>query len=146
MAHSHSHPVELIMVNRDEEHLKLLAIYHFVVAGFTMLALIGFVIIPLVLGPAALKLGVSAPVRETSEMQRQLLGGLLLGGLLSFVLAMNGWSLKKREYWVSCIILSCIECLSIPVGLILGVSAILVLRRDSVKALFKQQSNELKKS
>lgn len=130
---------EIKMVNRDEEHLKLLGLYHFVVAGFNLLALILFVIVPLLMGPAYMQsLTGTLPPGGAAAVQQQLIGGLIVGGLLTFILAMNGWSLRRHENWMSCIIMSCIQCLSIPLGMILGISAILVLRRPSVKELFRQ--------
>jgi hypothetical protein len=125
------------MVNRDEEHLNLLALYHWVVAAIMALILFVFVLLPLVLGPGYLAaLHVAVPAGGKQAMQLRLISGLLVGGMATLVFALNGWSLKKRQYYICCIILSCIECLSIPLGMILGVSAILVLRRESVKAMF----------
>ena len=67
-------------------------------------------------------------------------GGLILASLMIAITALNGWSLLHRRHWLSCIIMSCIECLSIPVGMLLGVSAILVLRRPAVREWFRATS------
>lgn len=140
MAHTHGQPGS-VMVNRDEEHLDLLAQYHWVVAILSAVVLIVFVLLPLVLGPGYLEaLHIAMPEGGRQAMQLRLVSGLLVGGMATLVFALNGWSLKKRHYYISCLILSCIECLSIPLGMILGVSAILVLRRESVKAMFHQSA------
>ncbi len=137
MEHAHTPPPAApTLVDRDEEHLRLLANYHFLVAGISALALLVFVVLPLVLGPAYLAvLGVPKNQPE-AQLQQQLLAGLTLGGFMTLIYARNGLALKGKRYRISCIILSAAECLSFPLGMILGVSAILVLRRDSVRALF----------
>jgi hypothetical protein len=108
-----------------------------VVATISALVLVLFVLLPLVLGPGFLEmLHLQLPPGGRQTLQLRLVRGLLVGGLATLVFAWNGWALKKRQYYVCCMILSCIECLSIPLGMILGVSAVLVLRRESVKAMF----------
>ena len=129
------------LVNRDEEHLRLLAIFHFVVGGFNLLALLVFIILPLVIGPAyyaALHMPLTADAMPM--VQKQLVGGLIVGSLQTLIYGLNGWSMQHRRNRISCLILSIIECVSIPLGLMLGVSAILVLRRATVKALFAPDS------
>lgn len=124
-----------ISVNRDEEHLQLLGFYHLLMAGLTTLALVLFTLLPLLIGPSFFKfLGLPPNPPE------KLMIGLLFLGLVSAVYAFNGWSLRKKQHYISCIILSCVECLTnVPYGLIMGISAILVLRRESVKELFNKQ-------
>lgn len=134
------HPAHPGLVNRDEEHLKLLAFYHFLFAGINTLFLVVFVILPLVMGP-----GAYGPMHFPGgpgplDMRQRLLGGLLIGGLMILVFAMNGWSLKNRQNRISSMILSCVECLSLPWGMVLGISTLMVLKRESVKALFSSGS------
>lgn len=120
------------LVNRDEEHLRLLSGYHLLFAGILTVILLVFTLLPLLLGSAyfqALKLQPTPPDK--------LITALIIGALYTTVVALNGWSLKKQRHRISCIILSCIECLNIPFGMILGISAILVLRRESVRELFQ---------
>lgn len=121
-------------IDRDVEHLRLLGMYHLIIAGINAVMLLLFVLVPLVVGPSYYEtMGLPAPPPE------QLLAGLLVGGGMLLVIALNGWSLLRRRNRVSCLILSVIECLfSMPVGLIMGISAIVVLRRESVKVLFAQ--------
>lgn len=150
MAHTDSHAAQhsdRMFVDRDEEHLRLLGLYHFIVSGLCFLAVVIFVIVPLLIGPG--NLGVPLPPGGAAALQKQLVGGLLIGGLLTFIFAMNGWSLRRHENLITCMILSCIECLSIVLGftlggfgLILGISAVLVLRRPSARALFQSTQAE----
>jgi membrane protein YqaA with SNARE-associated domain len=47
-----------------------------------------------------------------------------------------GISLSRRRcYWFAFVV-ACIECIFIPFGTILGIFTIIVLSRESVKALF----------
>jgi hypothetical protein len=123
------------LINRDEEHLRLLGNYHLLMAGLTALVLVLFTLLPLLVGPAFFTfLGLPPSPPE------KLVFSLLLLGIISAIYGFNGWSLRNRQHRVSCIILSCIECLtSLPYGMIMGISAILVLRRESVRELFRAQ-------
>lgn len=124
------------LVNRDEEHLRLLSNYHLLMAGLTLLALVLFTLLPLLVGPAFF-----AYLRVPPSPPEKLMFGLLSLGIVSAIYAFNGWSLRNKQHRLSCIILSCIECLTnLPYGMILGISAILVLRRESVRELFKKQT------
>jgi hypothetical protein len=138
MAHTHFQPAP-ILINRDEEHLRLLGLYHLVVAGINAVVLLVFFIVPLLLGPGFLSgMNVPVPPGGKAALQEHLIKGMLVMGLVTLILALNGWSIQKRQHYISCLILSCIECLSVPVGMILGVSSILVLRRESVREMFRQ--------
>lgn len=48
----------------------------------------------------------------------------------------NATFLKRRKRWLLCMVVAAIECLSIPVGTVLGFFTIVVLLRDSVKKMF----------
>lgn len=123
-----------VLVNKDEEHLRLLGIYHLLMAALNTVGLVLFTLLPLLIGPSYFTMMQLPP----SPPERLMLGLFFLG-LISAVYAFNGWSLKHKRHWLSCVILSCIECLtSLPLGMILGVSAVLVLRRPSVRELFRQ--------
>lgn len=126
------------LVDRNVEHLRLLTLYHFVVAILLAVLWVLFYVLPLVLGAAYYEF-LRLPVNLSGEALRvQLFSGLVVHGAQVAVLALNGWSLRQRKHWWSSVILSCVECLCIPpMGLLLGISSVLVLRRESVKTLFK---------
>lgn len=139
----HAHAPQ-VMVDRDVEHLRLLGIFHFVVGGFNLLVLVFFVLAPLLMGPSYYStLGIPLPSGGLMAMQERLVAALIIGGLQTLIYGLNGWSLKNHHNRISCIIMSVIECVSIPIGLILGVSAILVLRRDTVKDLFERAKAQM---
>ena len=77
-------------------------------------------------------------------LQQLLLVHLMIRGLITLIIALNGWSLKRRQHWLTCILLSILECSALillrdPLSFLLGISAILTLRRSSVKTLFTPQ-------
>lgn len=134
MSHA-GHIQPSMMVDRDDEHLRLLGLYHLIVAGINVLGLVVFIILPLLMGPSYLA-AMGAQVGSAEDLQRKLMVGLILGGLMTFLYAMNGISLRGKRNRISCIIMSVVECLNFPLGMLLGISAIVVLRRESVKAKF----------
>ncbi len=127
------------LVDRDQEHIRLLWIYHWVLGSLVALLWVLFYILPLVLGPLFYQALHFKMPASPDVLKTHLLTGLLTYGAQALVLGLNGWMLRQRKHWLSCVILSTITCLCVlPIGLILGVSAVLVLRRESVKALFRQ--------
>lgn len=48
----------------------------------------------------------------------------------------TGRFLSRRQHHTFCVVISALNCLSLPLGTALGVFSILVLQRSSVKALF----------
>jgi hypothetical protein len=131
-------------MNQDNEHLRLLSIFHYVVAGvagfcsfFPLLyTVMGFVFVALSHHPQA---------HPAQEVPPAALGwvfvGLgiflfLLGAVFAFVLAVAGRSLSRRKHYWFAFVVACIECIFVPFGTILGVFTIIVLSRQSVKTLF----------
>ncbi len=125
---------------KDAEHLKLLAIFHYVVAG--MIALFAsFPIIHFVLG-AAMVIG-SSVARSAGPA---LLGGffmvfagawMALGWSLAICVILAGRSLSARRRYTFCIVVAgCMAAMCMPFGTVLGVFTIVVLVRPSVKEAF----------
>ncbi len=134
-------------MNQDREHLRLLAIFHYVGAGLAALfslfpllyTTIGAIFIFAARHPAA------AGPKPGEELPPEFLGWIfavvglllfLLGIAMAICILIAGRSLAKhRHYWFAFAI-ACVECLFIRFGTILGVFTIIVLLRESVKALF----------
>ena len=126
----------------DIQHLKLLSIFHYVVAGvaaliacipFLHLAMGIFVIV------APQKMGAQG------EQAPAFMGWFLIGVAAFFILA--GWifailvliagrSIARRKHYTFCFVMACVECIFMPFGTILGAFTIIVLIRQSVKHLF----------
>lgn len=130
---------------QDAEHLKLLSIFHYVLAAFG--ALIGcFPIIHIVLG-AAMVSGAFLPGASSSHPPGSagwlfiLMGGMmcLLSWGWAVCLFMAGRKLAARRSWTFCFVIACISCAGFPLGTILGVFTIMVLSRPPVKLLFGRE-------
>jgi hypothetical protein len=131
-------------MNQDAEHLRLLSIFHYIVAGLAAL----FSLFPLLyttVGAIFIFVARHGTAKPGEELPPEFLGWIfaIIGSLL-FLLALAiaiciliaGRSLAKHtRYWFAFVV-ACIECLFIPFGTILGVFTTIVLSRESVKALF----------
>ena len=62
-----------------------------------------------------------------------ILGGWILAG---FIVA-AGYFLSKRRHYTFCLVVAGVECVFIPFGTVLGIFAIIVLVRPTVKPLFE---------
>jgi hypothetical protein len=130
----------------DAEHLKLLSIFHYVVAGLS--ALFGCIpIFHLAFGIMFLTLG--DKMGAGKDAPPAFLGWFIIGMASVFILI--GWTLAvllfcaarfiaARRHYNFCFVLACVECLFAPFGTILGVFTLLVLCRPSVKPLFPRAS------
>ena len=133
-------------MSQDQEHLKLLAIFHYVVAGLgglcSFFPLLYTIVGALFIGAA--RHGTAKPVED---LPPEFLGWIfvVLGSVLflmaiamSICILMTGRSLALRKRYNFVLVMACIECLFIPFGTILGVFTIVVLSREPVRALFSE--------
>lgn len=132
------------MVNRDEEHLKLLAIFHYILGGmmafFSLFGLIYFVMgLVFMLAPAGgWNQGPGAPPPAWFGLIFVLIGagvvvlGVTVGGLIAYA----GRCIAQRRHPSFCLVMAAVACLWVPIGTVLGVLTILVLVRPTVKPLF----------
>lgn len=130
-------------MNKDEEHLKLLALFHYIVGGIGAF----FACFPLIhvgIGVAMLfdsKLlagGNGSPPPAFAGIFFILLGGflVLLGWAMAICTLISGRFLAKRKHRTFSFVIAAILCAFMPFGTVLGVFTIIVLSRDSVKALY----------
>jgi hypothetical protein len=128
--------------NPDNEHLKLLCIFHYVVSGMAALFAC-FRIIHLVLG----LFFILAPEKfgHGSQQPPAWIGWffvafasvlILVGWTLAVLVLMAGRFIARRKHYMFCFVMACVECIFMPFGTVLGVFTILVLNRASVKELF----------
>ena len=117
-------------MSRDEEHLKLLSIFHYVVAGFAAF----FALIPaiyLVMGLVMLL----APAWFGGSGQQPpafvgwiliILGGSLIvfGWTFAVCILTAGRFLAQRKHYTFCLVMAGVECLFMPFGVVLGVFTI----------------------
>ena len=130
-------------MNQDKEHLRLLAIFHYVVAGFA--ALVSF--FPLLYSIVGVFLLYTAhhPGPGNQEPPPAFLGWIfivlgalffLAGVTMAICILIAGRCLSRRKGYAFALVMACVECLFIPFGTILGVFTIIALSRESVRTLF----------
>lgn len=133
-------------MNQDEEHLRLLSIFHYVVGGLAGLFAC-FPIMHLIMGIVMLAGG----FQDASSQGPPKVIGLIFvmmalfmisgGWALAICLIISGRQLAKRRLYKFCFVIACVSCAFIPFGTILGVFTIIVLMRPSVKELFEAHKN-----
>lgn len=144
-----SHPVQPLAYDtgsylwgRDLSHLRTLAICHFVWGGLSMLFSSIF-IIHIVLG--ALMVSGALPTGKGQPPPPPAMGWffiatggcvVLFGWTVGVLVIYSGVCLRARKHWVFSIVIAGISCLSVPLGTLLGVFTLIVLNRESVKALY----------
>src|SRR2546428_12889263 len=131
-------------MNRDKEHLQLLAIFHYVVAGLAAL----FSFFPLLyttVGAIFIFAARHGTAKPGEDLPPEFLGWIftvlgsllfLMGIAMAVCILIAGRSLALRKRYSFVLVMACIECLFVPFGTILGVFTIVALFRESVKALF----------
>jgi hypothetical protein len=137
-------PPVVLRMNQDNEHLRLLAIFHYVVGGLAAL----FSFFPLLyttIGAVFIFAARHGTAKPGEDLPPEFLGWIfaVLGSLLFLIgiamaicILIAGLSLALRKRYSFALVMACIECLFVPFGTILGVFTIVVLSRESLKALF----------
>jgi hypothetical protein len=131
-------------MNQDLEHLRLLAIFHYVLAGIVALVAcvpmihlafgLVFLFAPEVFqdpsggGPPPLLFGLLFTILPGVI--------ILLGWTLALCLFLAGRFLARYRHHTFCLVVAGVGCLFMPLGTVLGVFTIIVLIRPSVEALF----------
>jgi hypothetical protein len=135
-------------MNRDKEHLQLLAIFHYVVAGLAAL----FSFFPLLyttVGAIFIFAARHGTAKPGEDLPPEFLGWIfavlgsllfLIGMAMAICILIAGRSLALRKRYSFALVMACIECLFVPFGTILGVFTIVVLSRESVRGLFSAAS------
>ena len=123
-------------MDRDEEYLKLLSIFHYVVGGLAGF----FACFPLIhfcLGVAMLVGAIDGAPTFVGLLLVFMATLVILGGwALAVCLIIAGRKLAKRKNYMFCLVMAAISCVFMPFGTVLGVFTIIVLVRPSVKELF----------
>ena len=133
-------------MSQDTEHLKLLAIFHYVVAGLGALCSF-FPLLYTIVGAVFIGAARHGTTKPGEDLPPEFLGWIfvvlgsvlfLMGIAMSVCILMTGRSLALRKRYSFVFVMACIECLFIPFGTVLGVFTIIVLSRESVRALLSQ--------
>ena len=126
-------------MTQDEEHLNLLSVFHYVVAGLAALFAC-FPLIHLAIGLAMLFGafdGKGGPPRFAGVIF-VVVGGMfiLCGWALAVCIFIAARMLAQRKARTYCLVVAAIECMFMPFGTVLGVLTLIMLMKDSVKELF----------
>jgi hypothetical protein len=131
-------------MNQDTDHLRLLAIFHYVVTGLAAL----FSFFPLLyttIGAIFIFAARHGTPKPSEELPPEFLGWIfaivglllfLLGIAMAICILIAGRCLSCNKHYTFALVMACIECLFIPFGTILGIFTIIALSRESVKELF----------
>lgn len=129
------------LVDRDQEHLRLLMWGYYIIAGsIGVVSLISVLFIAF--GAFA---SVLIPAKQATGEDPQVVAAMFLGAGIAFLVVsaaaalvtyLAGRNLRDRRHRFLCLIVAGLCCLSIPWGTAFGICAIGVLNRPSVKALF----------
>ncbi|HEX2862007.1 MAG TPA: hypothetical protein VHN79_10225 [Lacunisphaera sp.] len=125
----------------DAEHLKLLAVFHFVLAGLAVLGL-GFLVLHWLFmssffdNPAMwenAKPPQPAPPKEFFAIFKwfyAFMGVIIVGGGVASLV--SGFCILRRQARIFSIVVGGLTCLMFPLGTALGVFTMVVLLRESV--------------
>lgn len=132
-------------MSRDAEHLDLLAIFHYVVAGLTALgSLVPLIHLTIGIGMVSGRMAGDEPMtREIGLFFIFIASVLIVMGLTFAVFVVfAGRALQRRRNYMFCLVIAGLLCVVMPFGTVLGVFTIIVLMRDSVRQLFGVDSAE----
>lgn len=128
----------------DANHLRYLAIAHYVIGGITAL-LSCLPLLHVAMGGMMISGAFPGASTGPGEPDIRMIGWLvvamggffvLLGWTFAILLILTGRWLSARKNHTFCFVIACIQCISVPIGTVLGVFTIITLTRPSVKALF----------
>jgi hypothetical protein len=129
-------------MDKDLEHLKLVSIFHYIVGALACCCGLLWVIYVV----SGVILIVAAGSMAGDDRMGASIGGVvaIIVGAFLFVLfetygilcIIAGKKYATHDGYRFCFVLAVITCLNFPLGTALGVFAIVVLNRPSVKALF----------
>ena len=132
-------------MNQDIEQIKIISIFHFVVAAIAGLFAC-FPIFHLLMGISMLTgsffqgetpTGMPFPFSLFGLMFTLIPAAIiLLGWAFAIGLGISGYFLLKKQHYLFCMVMAGISCVFTPFGTVLGVFTIVILTRPSVKELF----------
>jgi hypothetical protein len=130
--------------SKDQENIRLLSIFHYVVGGlYALLSCIALIYV--VLGIVFLVTAGQARPTHGEQTPPAALGwifiafgtiGFLIGEAFAICVIMAGRKLASLTNHTFVFVTACIECLMMPFGTVLGIFTIITLSKPEVKQLF----------
>jgi len=131
-------------MNRIEDNIRLLSIFHYVFAGFV--ALIACIpIIHIVVGILFLVMPEKMCENDCTEQPTQMIGWIfigvgtfvmLIGWTFAILVGLAGRFLARRVHLKYCIAIAAASCLFMPLGTVLGVFSLITLTKKEAEPLF----------
>ena len=133
--------------DRNEDQLKLLGIFHYVMAGLDLLgcAAGAMYVAMAVFVPSVIEASGDTDVPEEFAASIRVLFGVMGVAMIVFALgaaaltAYAGWSLHNRRNRTLVLVVAALHLISVPFGTILGVCSIIVLSRPEVAEQFEAE-------
>jgi hypothetical protein len=146
---AHRYNVAMAPKTQDEEHLDVLAIFYYVIAGLNAL---GFCLTG-IYGVVGIVMAVAGATQATGGERDGLMligGGItvfafamaIFIGVLSWLIYLAGRKLNKRQGRTYIMVIAAFMLLSVPFGTILGIFTLVILSRPSVVALFESHRDD----
>ncbi len=131
--------------SQDEQYLKILSIFHYVVGGIAGL----YACFPIIHLVAGIGIVILSFTEKSAEGVPPLFIGLffiifagsfiLIGWALAICIILAGIFISKRTNYMFCLVIAGIQCVFTPFGTVLGVFTIINLIHPSVKESFDIQ-------
>ncbi len=130
----------------DAEHLKLLSIFHFVLAGLAVVGILflfmHYIMMSTVMNDPAVWKNQKMPPNfdprtffDAFKWFYLFMGGMLvLGGIANLI---SGFFIRARRHRMFSLVIGGVNCLMFPFGTALGVFTFVVLLRDSVREAYE---------
>jgi len=131
---------------KDSEHLKLIAVFHFVIAGLSILGIafvfLHYFVMNMMFSDPGMWEGKGAPPpKEILEFFKIFVWFYLFAGVMLAVAGvvniLSGVFMIKRKNRIFSLVVAGLNCLQVPFGTALGVFTIVVLLRDSVREAYE---------
>jgi len=128
----------------DNEHLRLLSLFHLISGILSLLFSFFFV---LYIGFFSIILRFTRGIHYSDFPNRVMSFVffiwsffIIVGILWGVAKIISSMFMNKRKYRIFSIIVSVLECLSVPYGTILGVMSLTVLSRESIKEIYLEKA------
>lgn len=131
-------------MTKDEEHLRLLSIFHYVVAGlscFFSLFPVMYMAIGVFMLCGKFDAAHQDPGAQGIGWVFIAIGSVFFLAGLGFAVcvALAGRFLGRRRHYIFCMVMAAVTCMFMPFGTVLGVFTIIVLQKETVRQLFGRE-------
>ena len=125
-----------------DEHLRLLSVFHYAWAGCGIFGLafiaLHYSFMSAIMDPARMAESGKPPPPEMMQMMQLMYVGFALYGITTMVLnVLAAMSIRARSNWTFCMIVAGINCISVPLGTVLGVFTLVLLGKDAAREKFR---------